>query len=119
MLKNIKYKFKKNFEIFGLVILILFTAIITSYFNYKKNTELQVYESLTDNIYLKKTLKHIIENLEPKYKKVKHKIQAGETFDKILKSYNQDSLKDSLLFAVKSKSKLPELNNIPQYHNIV
>tara|TARA_Y100000816_G_scaffold151199_1_gene107665 strand:+ start:697 stop:1830 length:1134 start_codon:yes stop_codon:yes gene_type:complete len=39
--------------------------------------------------------------------------------NKILKSYNQNSLKDTLLFANVSKSKLPELNNIPQYHNIV
>ena len=46
-------------------------------------------------------------------------IEEFNQINKILKSYNQDSLKDALLFAVKSKSKLPELNNIPQYHNIV
>ena len=110
MLKNIKYKFKKNFEIFGLVILILFTAIITSYFNYKKNTELQVYESLTDNIYLKKTLKHIIENLEPKYKKVKHKIKQGETFDKILESYSIN--KKEILKIKQSLKKKINLNKV-------
>ena len=45
-----------------------------------------------------------------------------EEFDqlnKIVKSYSLNSLKDSLLFANKSKSKLPNLNKIPQYHNIV
>ena len=110
MLKNIKYKFKKNFEIFGLVILILFTAIITSYFNYKKNTELQVYEGLADNIYLKKTLKHIIENLEPKYKKVKHKIKQGETFDKILESYSIN--KKEILKIKQSLKKKINLNKV-------
>ena len=39
--------------------------------------------------------------------------------NKIIKSYSQNSLKDSLLLANNSKFKLPNLNNIPQYHNIV
>ena len=39
--------------------------------------------------------------------------------DKIAKSYSLNSLKDTLLFANNSKFKLPNLNNIPQYHNIV
>ena len=39
--------------------------------------------------------------------------------NKIVKSYNLNSMKDTLLFANNSKFKLPNLNNIPQYHNIV
>ena len=39
--------------------------------------------------------------------------------NKIAKSYSLYSLKDTLLFANNSKFKLPNLNNIPQYHNIV
>ncbi len=39
--------------------------------------------------------------------------------NKIIKSYNLNSLKDTLLFANNSKFKFPNLNNIPQYHNIV
>ena len=39
--------------------------------------------------------------------------------NKIVKSYNVNSLKDALLFANNSKFKLPNLNKIPQYHNIV
>ena len=88
MLKFLIYKFKKNTEIYGLVILILITAISTSYFNYKKNIDERTYNSFIDNIYFKKTLSHIFNNLEPKYKKIKHKIKSGETFDKILESYS-------------------------------
>ena len=87
MLKYLKNKFKKNTEIFGLVILIFITAISTSYFNYKKNLNERNYNSFVDNIYFKKTLSHIFNNLEPKYTKIKHKIKSGETFDKILESY--------------------------------
>ena len=87
MIKNLKLKFKKNSEIFILIILILFTATSTSFFNYKKNTNSNVYNSFIDNIYFKKTLSSIVNNLEPKYKKIKHKIKLGETFDKILNLY--------------------------------
>ena len=66
---------KKNFEISGLIILIFFTVIFTSYFNYKKNLNDKTFNNFIDNIYFKKTLNHIIENFDPKYKKVKHKIR--------------------------------------------
>ncbi len=87
MIKFLKNQILKNFEIFGLVALILITAISTSYFNYKKNLEKKIYNNFIDNIYFNKTLKHIVENLDPKYKKIKHKIRSGETFDKILEKY--------------------------------
>ena len=87
MLKILLSKTKKNLKIFGLVLLILFTAIITTYFNSTKKENLEIYNNFVDNIYFKKTLTHIVENLEPKYKKIKHKIKSGETFDKILENY--------------------------------
>ncbi len=88
MLKILKNKIRKNIELFFLIFLVLFTAISTSYFSYKKNNEQKMYISFIDNIYFKKTLSEIINNLEPKYKKIKHKIKSGETFDKILESYS-------------------------------
>ncbi len=87
MLKNIKTKVKKNLEIPALILLIVITLISTSFYNYKKNLESKIYDKFIDNIYLKKTLNHLVSNLEPKYKKIKHKINSGETFDKILESY--------------------------------
>jgi murein DD-endopeptidase MepM/ murein hydrolase activator NlpD len=87
MLKYQIIKFKKNFKIYGLVLLIILTAISTNYFNSKKKENLKVYDNFIDNVYFKKTLTHIVENLEPKYKKIKHKIKPGETFDKILENY--------------------------------
>ena len=87
MFKILLSKIKKNFEIFGLVLLIFFTGISTNYFNSTKKGNLEIYDNFVDNIYFKKTLNHIVENLEPKYKKIKHKIKSGETFDKILEDY--------------------------------
>ena len=111
MLKNLKIKIKKNIQILSLIFLIVLTAVSTSYFNFKKNNNIQVYNNFVDNIYFKKTLKHIVNNLEPKYKKIKHKINSGETFDKILESYSIDKkeiikIKNSL----KKKVNLNKLN---------
>ena len=105
MLKKIKTKIKKNFEIYSLILLILITAFSTSYFNYNKNKNSEIYNDFIDNVYFKKTLESIISNLEPKYKKIKHKIRSGETFDKILENYSiekneitkiKNSLKDKI-----------------------
>ena len=111
MLKNLNSKIKKNFEIFGLVFLVLITAISTSYFNYQKKISSDAYNNFVENIYFQKTLSHIVENLEPKYKKIKHKIKPGETFDKILENYSINKkeivkIKNSL----KKKINLNKLN---------
>ena len=111
MLKNLQNKIKKNFEIFGLIILIFFTVTFTSYFNYKKNLNDKTYNNFIDNIYFKKTLSHLIDNLEPKYKKIKHKIKSGETFDKILESYSiEKSEINKIKNSLKKKVNLNKLN---------
>ena len=102
MLNKLQKKFKKNYEIFGLVILIFITAFSTSYFNYKKNLSNKIYNNFIDNVYFKKTLNHIFNNLDPKYKKIKHKIKSGETFDKILESY---SIEKSEIIKIKNSLK--------------
>ena len=51
MVKNIKNKFKKNFEIFGLVAIIIVTVILTSFYNYEKNLKNNTFNSFIDNIY--------------------------------------------------------------------
>ncbi len=111
MLKNLKNKIRKNIQIFGLIFLIVITIVLTSYFNFKKNNNIQAYNNFIDNVYFKKTLSHLVDNLEPKYKKIKHKIKSGETFDKILESYSIEKseilkIKNSL----KDKANLNKLN---------
>ena len=102
MLKKLQTRFKKNFEILSLIFLILITAISTSYFNHKKNLNDETYNNFIDNIYFKKTLSYVFDNLDPKYKKIKHKIKSGETFDKILESY---SIEKSEIIKIKNSLK--------------
>ena len=110
MLKFLKIKIKKNFEIFLLIILIFITVCSTTYFNYSKNKSIETYNNFIDNIYFKKTLNYIINNLEPKYKKIKHKIKSGETFDKILEDYSIE--KTEIIKIKKSLNKKANLNKL-------
>ena len=90
MLVKIKNKIKKSPEAVALSILILISIISTTYYNFNKEKILLNYKNLFHNIYLKKTANHIFDNLEPKFKKIEHKIQKGETFDQVLKMYFVD-----------------------------
>ncbi len=111
MLRNFKNKIKKNIHIFGLVFLITVTVVYTSYFNFKKNNNIQAYNKFIDNIYFKKTLNHLVDNLDPKYKKIKHKIKLGETFDKILEDYSiEKSEIIKIKRSLKDKVNLNKLN---------
>ena len=110
MLKNLRSKIKKNLEISSLILLIILTVFLTSYFNYKKNNSKQTYENLIDNIYLKKTLSYIVDNLDPKFKKIKHKIKSGETFDKILENHLVD--KSEIVKIKKSLKNKVDLNKL-------
>ncbi len=117
MFKKLKFELKKNFEIFSLIFLILATALSTTYFNYKKKIDFETYNNFIENIYLKKTLNHLVNSLEPKYKKINHEIKNGETFDKILKSYSIDTkeilkIKNSL----QKKIDLNKLNTKQSIH---
>ncbi len=110
MVKNLIKKIKKNFEILSLVLLVIFTAIFTTYLNNLKKDYNDTYSNLIDNVYLKKTLSFLVENLEPKYKKINHNIQSGETFDKILENYSID--KSEIIKIKKSLNKKFDLNKL-------
>ena len=88
MFKKIKLNIKKNLEILALGVLILTTITFTSYYNYNKKKILSNYSNLIDNIYFKKSVNQILDNLEPRFKKIEHEINVGETFDQILEEYS-------------------------------
>ena len=110
MIKIFKKKLKKNYEIFGLIALIFITALFTTFFNYKKKLNNEIYDSFINNVYFKKTLEQIVDNLEPKYKKIKHKIKKGETFDKILQYYSVN--KKEIIKIKNSLQKKANINNL-------
>ena len=110
MLQKLKTKFLKNIEIIILGFLISLTIVSTSYYNYSKKKILQNYKDTINNVYLKKTIDHFLNTLEPKFKKVEHQISSGETFDEILKKYAVS--KDEIQEIKKKLSKKVNLNKL-------
>ena len=78
---------KKNIEITFLFFLLIFTIISTTYYNNYKKSINENYKNIINNIYFQKSINQIFINLKPRYKNISHKISNGETFDKILNSY--------------------------------
>ncbi len=90
MFRKFKINIKNKNEIIALFFLIILTASFTSYYNYTKNKIINNYNDTINNIYFKKTTNHFLNKLEPKFKKIRHKIAEGETFDNILNMYQID-----------------------------
>ena len=88
MLKKIKFKIETKKEIISLILLVTLTAFSTVYYNFTKNQINNQYKELLGNVYFKKTLNHLINGLEPRFKKISHRIQSGETFNGILEQYS-------------------------------
>ena len=88
MIRKIKTKIKKNLEIFSLILVLLITVIFTSYYNYNKQKIINSYGDLLENVYFKKSINHLFNNLEPRFKKIEHFVNVGETFDRIMEQYS-------------------------------
>ena len=116
MLEKIKTKIKKNTEIIALGLLIIVTITSTTFYNHNKNKILDNYKNTINNVFLKKTIKYLFDNLEPKFRKIDHKVQKGETFDNILKQYD---ISESEISEIKEKiSKKIDLNKLNTKNNI-
>jgi murein DD-endopeptidase MepM/ murein hydrolase activator NlpD len=117
MLKKLTSLFFNKSKILVLISLIILVTIFTILSGYQTILKNRKHNNFVNNIYLKKTLKEIINNLEPKYKKYNHKIKSGETFDKILNSYSIDkqqiiTIKENLL----KKININKLNTSQRIH---
>ena len=107
---------KKNTEIVALSFLIIITIISTTYYNNSKKKIFFNYKNIINNIYLKKTVNHLFNNLEPRFKVINHKVSNGENFDSILSLY---FVKDKEINEIKKQlSNKINLNKLNTNHKI-
>ena len=103
-------KIKINNEFFSLGLLVVITIVFTTYYNHTKKEIIDNYKDVINNVYLKKSLNHFFDNLEPKFKKVSYKIKAGDSLNSILEEY---SINKSEISNIKNKlSKKINLNKL-------
>ena len=110
MLNKIRIKIKNKNEILALIFLIIATVCFTTYYNYSQKKIQNNFSEIINNIYLKKTANHFLNKLEPKFKKIRHQIIEGETFDSILDQYLVD--KKEIRNLKNKLSKKINLNNL-------
>ena len=75
MFNKIKKKLRNNTEILALGLLLLTTILSTSYYNFNKQKIYNNYKNIINNVYFKKTISNVFENLEPKFKTLSLRIK--------------------------------------------
>ena len=93
-----KFAKYKEYSIFFWLILISLVGILVSTVN--KNNRLKQTQNINDslsNIYLKKTVKEITENLEPRYNSIEYISKSGDTYETIINKLNLNKNEKNLL----------------------
>ena len=78
---------KKNQELSFVIVLIITSVILTQFFQMSKNQSTKEYLKVINNLYFQKTFTNVLEEFQPKYSRVKHKIKNNDSINSILKSY--------------------------------
>ena len=120
MIKKINIKLKIKNEIIALIILVILTSIFTIYHNQTQKRINDNYKKVIENFYFKKTVNHFIEKFEPRFKKISHKVQEGETFIGILDYYSLNKSEISVIKdKINKKVNLNKLNPNQKIHFII
>ena len=78
---------KKNLELVFLICTTLSVIILVQIFNFIKDQKKNHFFDVLNNLYFEKTAHTLINNLDPKYINIEHKILYGENFNSILEKY--------------------------------
>ena len=101
---------KNNLYQILLLFLLLFAILITNFYSInKKNSEDDLVNFL-NNLYLKKSLNLIVNNLTPKFSYIDFEVEKKDTFEKIIKQLNLPSTERELVLNKLSKFKF--VNNL-------
>ncbi len=113
-------KLKINNEIFSLSLLIIITIVFTTYYNFTKSKISNNYKDIIGNLYFKKSVNYFFENLEPRFKKISHKISAGETLSSVLEDHSISEKEiEEIKNKLSKKVKLNKLNTGQKFHFII
>ena len=114
-MKILKLITLREYSIFFWVILVSIFGIFTSTI-YTKNKEdqLKKIESSLDNIYLRKTLKEIAENLQPRFTTLNYTSTTGDTHQSIINLLDVDKNEKRLLLETILKEKSLKILKINQ-----
>ncbi len=107
---NLHKIIKNNVYLIFIVILLFFTILITNFYSINKKNNQDSLINFLDNFYLKKSLKILVNNLNPKFSYIDTMVQKGDTFEKIVKELNLPKNEKELL--IKQLSKFKFINTL-------
>ena len=109
---NFNVLIKKNLELGFLIITTLSVIILVQIFNFTKDQKKNHFFDVLNNLYFEKTAHTLINNLDPKYINIEHKILYGENFNSILEKYEIPQNEISIIKKIISKKEnLNKLKN--------
>ena len=109
-LRKILSNFKRNFDIFFLLIIILAAGVSIQTYNSYKSQKKENFSNILNNIYFKKTLTYMFDNFDSRYLTIEHKVSSGESLNIILEKYEIPKLEIKKIKKELSKNK--DLNNL-------
>ena len=109
-LRKILSNFKRNFDIFFLLIIILAAGVSIQIYNSYKSQKKENFSNILNNIYFKKTLTYMFDNFDSRYLTIEHKVSSGESLNVILEKYGIPKLEIKKI--KKELSKKKNLNNL-------
>ena len=109
-LRKILSNFKRNFDIFFLLIIILAAGVSIQIYNSYKSQKKENFSNILNNIYFKKTLTYMFDNFDARYLTIEHKVSSGESLNIILEKYEIPKLEIKKI--KKELSKKKNLNNL-------
>ena len=101
---------QNHIHIIGLITLVFIAFISTSYYASYKKKQIEAFQKTLGNIYLKKTIVTLAENLNPRYEDITIIVNDNETFEKIIK--NIDLPESEINKVLEDVSKIKHLNRV-------
>ena len=102
--------FKKNLEIFLLIILLIVSVFITQLYNSNTKKIQRDYLEIIRNSYFKKSVNYFFSNLKPKFEDIEYKIKTGDSLVSILNSLSVDKQETQKIVKLLKESGIQKLS---------
>ena len=114
-IKIMKLNKYKDYSIFFWLILIVILGIfISSIFKKNQQEQILLIKGSLDNIYLKKLIKEITKNLEPRYASIDYNSKSGDTYESIIRKLDIKKSEKKLILETIKKEKSLKILRINQ-----
>ena len=107
---------KDNIYLVLLLSIVLFTILSTTYFSSLKKDQEDRLLYILDNTFFKKSINHLITNLNPRFKNLNFRVADGDSFEKILSKL--EISKGEKEIAIKNLSNFKFVKNLFKGQNI-